>query len=168
MMATIYSANTYIYSPILFYELIACHPPLYTMMARTYVNPFLVCAAPPSNVRITGSGLNSNTVRLGASTTLRCSASGTVPLQYQWKHNGTVLGVTSPTYRVSSAEFSDAGRYTCQVSNWVGSDRGTYALNVQGKYTYSFESPFNSFLHLLLSCSSSAVVNHVGQDHVSW
>ena len=96
----------------------------------------------PSIQSITDSGLTSNTVRLGASTTLTCSASGTQPLQYQWKHNGTVRGVTSPTYRVSSAEPSDAGQYTCQVSNWAGADSGAYTLNVQGT---------KSWLHINMS-----------------
>ena len=92
-------------------------------------------AAPPSNVRITDSGLTSNTVELGSTTTLRCSVSGTDPLEYQWSHNGTIIpAATSSTYTVSSALFSNAGTYTCQVSNWADESSGTYTLNVQGTY----------------------------------
>ena len=91
-------------------------------------------AAPPSDVRITDSGLTSNTVQLRTSTMLRCSASGTAPFVYQWRHNGAIIpAATSSTYRVTSVQFSDAGRYTCTVTNLVGNDRGSYTLNVQGK-----------------------------------
>ena len=86
----------------------------------------------PSNVRITDSGLLSNTVRLGSSVTLICSASGT-ELQYKWYHNGTIIqGANSTTYAVTSANFSAAGQYTCEVSNWAEKGQGTYTLNVQG------------------------------------
>ena len=94
-------------------------------------------AAPPSNVNITDSGLTANTVAINNSTTMYCSASGTDPLQYRWYHNryhrNLIPGANNTTYTVSSAGFSDAGEYTCEVSNWAGKDQGTYTLNVQSK-----------------------------------
>ena len=101
----------------------------------------------PSDVNIIDSRLTKTTVELGTSTTLTCSASGTQPLQYQWKHNGTVLGVTSPTYTVSSANFSDAGRYTCKVSNWAGNSSATYTLSVQGNcICYVYISVYGQYM----------------------
>ena len=125
---------------------------------RTSANPSLALAAPPSNVRITDPGLPSNTVGLRRSTTLTCSASGTNPRQYKWRHNGiTIPAATSATYRVTSAQFSAAGQYTCEVSNWAGKDQGTYTLQVQGKEDCTLLAALNlllSFLDLLLiSCS---------------
>lgn len=94
-------------------------------------------AAPPSNVNITDSGLTANTVAFNNSTTLSCSASGTDPLQYRWYHNRyyrtLISGANNATYTVSSAGFSDAGEYICEVSNWAGKDQGMYTLNVQSK-----------------------------------
>ena len=91
----------------------------------------------PSNVRITDSGLTANTVELNSSTTLYCSATGTAPLQYQWYHNGTTIpGASSTTYMVTSAQFSSAGVYTCEVSNWAGRSNETYPLRVQGTDVY--------------------------------
>ena len=86
-------------------------------------------------MRITDSGLTSNTVELGSTTTLTCSALGTAPLEYQWRHNGTIIPpAKSTTYTVSSVEFRDAGTYTCAVSNWADESSETYTLNVQGMY----------------------------------
>ena len=91
-------------------------------------------AVPPSNVNITDSGLAASTVEFNDSTTLTCSASGTNPRQYKWRHNGiTIPAATSATYRVTSAQFSAAGQYTCEVSNWAGKSQGTYTLHVQSK-----------------------------------
>ena len=89
-------------------------------------------AAHPSPVTITDSGLNSRTVGLGASTRLSCSSPATSP-HYQWSHNGSnISSAISSWYTVSSANFSDAGKYTCVVSNLVGTGYGSYQLQVQG------------------------------------
>ena len=100
-----------------------------------------LAAAPPSNVNITDSGLTANTVRFSDTATLTCSAAGTTPLQYTWYYKASyryyrtpLPGANSTTYTVYSAESSDVGEYTCEVSNWAGKSSGTYTLNVQSKY----------------------------------
>ena len=104
------------------------------LVLQTSANPSFALAVPPSDVRITDIGLPSNTVRLGGRITLTCLASGTNPRQYKWYHNSTIIpAATSTTYRATSAQFSAAGQYTCEVSNWVGNDSGTYTLRVQGE-----------------------------------
>jgi len=63
----------------------------------------------------------SQTVCQGSNVTFSVSASGTAPLSYQWKKNGTnISGATSPTLTLNNVSSSDAGSYTCVVSNSCG------------------------------------------------
>ncbi len=49
-------------------------------------------------------------------------ATGTAPLSYQWKKDGTdILGATSATYSIAAVTPTDAGSYTVVVSNPCGS-----------------------------------------------
>ena len=48
-------------------------------------------------------------------------ASGSSPLHYQWRLNGTAVGDDASTYIIASAQDSDAGTYTVTVSNPGGS-----------------------------------------------
>ncbi len=57
----------------------------------------------------------------GQSFTLTVVASGSGPLHYQWKLNGTVVGTDASSYGVASAQASDAGTYTVTVTNASGS-----------------------------------------------
>ncbi|HXF10900.1 MAG TPA: LamG-like jellyroll fold domain-containing protein, partial [Desulfuromonadaceae bacterium] len=61
------------------------------------------------------------TVTVGGSTTFTVSATGTDPLAYQWKLNGTdIAGATSATLTLTNIQFSQAGNYSVTVSNVVG------------------------------------------------
>ena len=61
------------------------------------------------------------TVVVGQSATFAVSASGTAPLAYQWRLNGTNLpGGTSTNLLVTSVNWSDAGLYSVQVTNLYG------------------------------------------------
>lgn len=64
----------------------------------------------------------------GTSATFSVTATGTAPLGYQWKRNGTALvnsgrysGVTTPNFTITGARSSDAGNYTVTVQNSAGS-----------------------------------------------
>jgi pectate lyase len=64
----------------------------------------------------------SQTVTVGSSASFSVVASGTAPLAYQWKKNGTdITGATNSTLTIASAQTSDAGSYTVFVSNSAGS-----------------------------------------------
>ncbi len=62
------------------------------------------------------------TVNAGAAATFTVAASGTAPLGYQWKKDGTALsGVSAASYAVAAAQSGDAGSYTVRPEK-VGSD----------------------------------------------
>lgn len=67
-------------------------------------------------------------IAAGASVTFSVAATGTAPLGYQWKRNGTALvnsgrysGVTTPNFTISGVRSTDAGDYTVTVRNSAGS-----------------------------------------------
>jgi hypothetical protein len=60
----------------------------------------------------------SKTLSNGLSTSFIVGASGTAPLSYQWKHEGTNLpGATSSTLTLNNIQRAHAGIYAAQVSN---------------------------------------------------
>jgi DNA/RNA endonuclease G (NUC1) len=62
------------------------------------------------------------TVLAGQPASFSVVATGTAPLTYQWRKDGTpVSGATSATYPISSAQSADAGTYTVVVTNSAGS-----------------------------------------------
>lgn len=64
----------------------------------------------------------SRTVTAGSSTTFTVVASGTNPLTYQWRFNGTAIsGATSASYTLANAQSANAGGYTAVVTNSAGS-----------------------------------------------
>ena len=69
------------------------------------------------------------TVAVGGSAVLSVVAEGKSPLSYQWKKDGiNISGATSGTHTLATAQTSDAGSYTVQVSNSLGSVVSSAAL----------------------------------------
>ena len=70
----------------------------------------------------------SQTVTIGGSATLSVLASGS-SLSYQWYLNGLAIsGATSSTLTLNSITASNAGNYTCAISNSAGSAISTAAV----------------------------------------
>ena len=80
---------------------------------------------------ITGQPSN-QTVCAGDSASFSVTASGTAPLSYQWRKNGSNIGgATSSTYNIGSVSTSNAGSYDCMVTNGCGdSTSNTATLTV--------------------------------------
>src|SRR5215472_14798956 len=77
----------------------------------------LTVLVPPS---ITGQPTN-ETVLVGSNTTFSVTATGTLPLGYQWRLFGTNLnGETGSNLSLSTVQPSQAGPYTVVVSNVAG------------------------------------------------
>ena len=69
-------------------------------------------------------------ISIGESATFEISASGTQPLQYQWKKDGSdIANATMNNYTFENAQLSDsASTFTCVVSNAFGSVESEGAL----------------------------------------
>ena len=62
------------------------------------------------------------TVNIGDSASFAVVATGTAPLSYQWRRNGTnIAGATQATHSVPSAQVANAGAYSVVVTNPAGS-----------------------------------------------
>lgn len=73
----------------------------------------------------------SQTVRVGTDVTLSVFATGSPTLNYQWlKDKIEVQGATNSVHIISQAQFSDAGNYSVQISNFAGSTTNELELAV--------------------------------------
>src|SRR5262249_44157526 len=71
----------------------------------------------------------SRTVVSGSNATFTVSATGSAPLTFQWKFNGTNLGgKTTTSLPISHARPEDAGQYVVAVDNPYGSDHSDPAI----------------------------------------
>ncbi len=71
----------------------------------------------------------SQSVKIGKSATLSVSATGSPPLSYQWKFNGTdITNATSTNLVVANVQPDKAGAYSVVVSNFLSSAISTSAI----------------------------------------
>jgi hypothetical protein len=68
-----------------------------------------------------------NTRYTGASVTFSAKVTGSAPLSYQWKLNGTtvITGATSSSYTIANVQAVNAGNYSCTMVNAYGSTNTT-------------------------------------------
>src|SRR5204863_7484767 len=63
----------------------------------------------------------SQVVTPGSTITLRVTATGDGPLQYQWRLNGTnICGAANATFAIPNAQPTSGGSYSATVANAVG------------------------------------------------
>ena len=85
-------------------------------------------------------------IDIGSNITLSCTSSGSPPDTFTWMKDGVPVtqstSITAMTYDDSSAVFSsnytisnfsltDIGKYTCTVTNPIGSDDYTFFVNIR-------------------------------------
>ena len=69
-----------------------------------------------------GTEPQSQTANAGSPVSFWVAATGTAPLSYQWKKDGTnVAGATAATNTIAAAQTTNAGNYTVVVTNVAGS-----------------------------------------------
>jgi hypothetical protein len=78
------------------------------------------------------------TVLAGSNALFTAAATGTAPLSYQWRHNGTNLpGATDTTLALTNVQSSAAGSYSVIVTNAVGvTNSGSAQLDVRYVFVY--------------------------------
>ncbi len=88
------------------------------------------------------------TVTAGSSATFTVTATGTAPLSYQWRKNGTnISGATASSYTITNVQPADAATYSVVVGNSAGSFTSNNAtLTVSGNVNpvASITSPANN------------------------
>lgn len=68
------------------------------------------------------------TLAYGSAATFIVAAKGSGNLSYQWRKDGfNIAGATSPTYTIAPLKMTDAGDFTCVVTNSFGSDTSAVA-----------------------------------------
>jgi hypothetical protein len=78
-------------------------------------------ASPVRTPPILGAGPVSTNLPVGTTATFCTTATGTPPIQYQWRLNGfNILGATNPCYTVPAAQIAQGGTYTVVVGNGLG------------------------------------------------
>jgi hypothetical protein len=96
-----------------------------------YVNVRLIPSVVSSNPPAITTQPASITNLLGTTATLRVSASGTSPLAYQWRFNGTNLaGATDTNLVLANVQMTNAGNYLAVVTNAYGSVTSSVATLV--------------------------------------
>ncbi len=115
----------------------------------------------------------SKTVTAGQTATFTVAASGTAPLTYQWKKNGTAIsGATSSTYTTPATTTSDnAAQFTVGVTNSAGSATSSAATLTVNAATalLNASSTSLSFGSVSLSTTSSqnVTLTNAGNSNIT-
>lgn len=109
----------------------------------------------------------STTLYEGGSTTFAVTATSSLPMTYSWTKNGTVVG-TSRTLTISSAKLSDAGTYSCTVSDstkTVSCNSFTLTVNAIVRIT---QQPVSQMLNEGASASMSVTATGATPISYQW
>lgn len=93
----------------------------------------------------------SRAVNAGQTTVFSVTAGGTVPLNYQWRKDGTnIVGATAAALTLTNVQWVDRGSYDVVVSNAVGQVTSAIAaLKVNLGTADSFNPGANGYVHAL-------------------
>ena len=114
----------------------------------------------------------SQTITAGQTATFSVTASGTTPLSYQWRKNGTAIsGATSSSYTTPAETTSDNGaQFTVVVTNSVGSvtsNAATLTVNAATPGALTASTTSLSFGNVIVSSNSILDVNFTNSGSVN-
>jgi hypothetical protein len=110
-------------------------------------------------------------VTVGQTGTFSVTASGTSPLNYQWRKNGTTInGATSPSYTTPATAISDSGSaFSVAISNSKGSvTSNTATLTVNAPLVAIAVTPNNATVLVRSTQQFSANVTGTSNTSVTW
>ena len=93
------------------------------------IGGFSVTSAPNTPPTVVSTQPQSRIARVGETASFSVSASGSEPLDYQWrKDGGDLAGANAPILTIASVTTNDAGEYDCLVTNDHGADLSDVAV----------------------------------------
>ena len=103
----------------------------------------------------------SQTVTAGQTATFTVAATGTAPLTYQWKMNGTAIsGATSSSYTTPATTTSNnAEQFTVMVTNGAGSVTSTAATLTVNAATFLLNASMTSLSFANVNIGSSSILS---------
>jgi hypothetical protein len=111
----------------------------------------------------------SQAVAKNDATSFSVSASGTAPLGYQWRHNGTPLsGATSSTLTLAQIKSGNVGSYTVVVTNTVGSVTSAVAVLTMDAPPFILTQPQNQTVNAGQNASFSVVAIGLAPVTCQW
>jgi hypothetical protein len=127
-----------------------------------------VLAAPFAAPAITGQPLD-QAVTAGTSATFSATATGTAPLAYQWRFNGTNIGgATASSYTRNNAQPADAGSYSVDVTNFLGSATSSNALLAVNVPPTITQQPLDQWVIAGAAATFSAVATGTAPLSYQW
>jgi hypothetical protein len=136
----------------------------------------VVALAPSGGTSVTAPAITtqpaSQTVTTGASATFTVAASGTAPLSYQWRFNGSnISGATSASYTLSNAQSANAGSYSVVVSNSAGSatsNNATLTVSTSATAPSITTQPASQTINVGASATFSVTASGTGPLTYQW
>jgi hypothetical protein len=136
----------------------------------------VVVLTPSSGGTVTAPAITSQptsqTVTAGSSATFSVTASGTAPLSYQWRFNGSnISGATSASYTLSNAQSANAGNYSVVVSNSAGSatsNNATLTVSTTATAPSITTQPASQTINVGASATFSVTASGTGPLTYQW
>ena len=108
-------------------------------------------------------------VVVGSNFVLTAAASGTAPLNWQWRTNGTLVsGANASSYTINSAQLSDAGSYVVVVTNIIGSVTSSIAVVNVGYVPVVVQQPLSLTNSVSGTATFSCVVTGSAPINLQW
>ena len=109
------------------------------------------------------------TINQGTSQTFNVAATGTTPINYQWRFNASnIPGATTPSYTKSNAQGSDAGSYSVVVTNASGSATSSDAVLVVNTFPSITAQPQSQAVNLTSNASFSVTASGTAPLTYQW